>query len=334
MCNVRRIWCDFTGKLMIATVVALSIIGHATAEGYPVHPIKIVVPFPAGGPTDVVCRIVAERMRDSLGQPVIVENISGASGSIGVDHVAHAAPDGYTLSFGNWSTHVVNGAMMAVRYDPIKDFAPIALVSDNKMMIVAKKTMPANDLKELIAWLKANPNAASQGTPGVGTAPHLAGIVFQNMTGTQFQSVAYRGVGPAIQDLIAGRIDLMFDFVTNSLPQLHAGTVKAYAVLSKNRLPSVPDIPTVDEIGLPGLYVSSWQAIWAPKGTPKAVIAKLNAAVVESLADGSVRARLAALGQEIFPPEMQTSEALRAFHRTEIEKWWPIIKQAGLRHAD
>jgi tripartite-type tricarboxylate transporter receptor subunit TctC len=317
--------------LAMVVVAMLASIGPVVAQIYPSRPITIVVPFPAGGPTDAVARVVADRMRRSLGQPVIIENVVGASGSLGVGRVAHAAADGYTLSFGTWSTQVVNGAVLALPYDVLNDFEPVCIVSDSPMLIVAKKAMPAEDLKGLIEWLRANPNKALSGTPGVASAADLAGVLFQNKTDTHFRSVPYRGVGLAMQDLIAGRIDLMFDLVANSMPQVRAGTIRAYAVLRKSRLTVAPNIPTVDEAGLPGFYVSSWQGIWAPKGTPKSVISKLNSAVTDALDDPEVRQRLVDLAQEIPPHQQRTPEALRTLQKAEIEKWWPIIKAASIK---
>jgi tripartite-type tricarboxylate transporter receptor subunit TctC len=309
----------------------LGVAVSASAQTYPVRPITMLVPFPAGGPTDMIARIVAERMRAPLGQPIIVENATGASGSIGVGRVARAAPDGYTLSFGNWSTHVASGATLALTYDVLNDFEPVALIAHSPMLMTANNAIPAKDLKEVVAWLKANPDKASQGTPGVGGAAHLAGVFFQRMTGTRFQFVPYRGVGPAMQDMIAGRVDLMFDFVSNSLPHVRAGSIKAHAILAKSRLGTAPDIPTVDEAGVPGLYASSWQAIWVPKGTPRTLVGKLNAAVVDALGDPVVRQRLTDMAQEIPPRDEQTPEALGALQRAEIEKWWPIIKGANIK---
>jgi tripartite-type tricarboxylate transporter receptor subunit TctC len=303
----------------------------AGAQVYPSRPITIIVPFPAGGPSDTLARILAERMRVSLGQPIIIENVTGASGSIGAGRVARAAPDGYTLSLGTSTTHVINGAVLTLQYDVLNDFEPVSLLATNPQLIVARKTMPAKDLKELIAWLKANPDKESQGTSGAGSAIHLAGVLFQKVTGTRFQFVPYRGATPALQDLVAGQIDIMIDLASNSLPQVRAGTIRAYAVTAKSRLATAPDIPTVDEAGLPGFYVSAWHALFAAKGTPKNVIAKLNAAVVDALADPVVRQRLADLGNETPPREQQTPEALAAFHKAEIEKWWPIIKAANIK---
>jgi tripartite-type tricarboxylate transporter receptor subunit TctC len=300
------------------------------AQAYPTRPITMVLPYPPGGSTDVIGRILAERMRTSLGQPIIVESVAGANGSIGVGRVARAAPDGYTLVIGQWNTMVANGALYALPYDVIKDFEPIALLSDSPLLVTARKAMPAKDLKEFIDWLKANPNA-TQGLPGVGSAAHVAGVFFQKETGTRFQFVPYRGGMPATQDLVAGHIDLMIGTATDALPQLRAGTIKAYAVTAKVRMPAAPDIPTVDEVGLPGLHFSQWNSLWAPKGTPNNIIAKLNSAVVQALADTIVRSRLADIAQEIFPIERQTPAALGAYQKAEIEKWWPIIKAANIK---
>jgi len=304
----------------------------ALAQDYPSRPITIVVPFAAGGPTDTVARIMAEPMRAVLGQSIIVENVVGASGTVGTGRVARAAPDGHTIVVGYWGTHVLNGALFSLQYDVLRDFAPVALLATNPQLIVARTTLPPKDLSELIAWLKANPYKASQGTAGVGTPAHVSGAFFQIMTQTKFQFVPYsRGAAPAMQDLIAGQIDLMFDQSSHSLPHVRNGSIKAYAVTADTRLPSAPEIPTVDEAGLPGLHVSVWSGMWAPKDTPKPLLAKLNAAVGNALADPTVRKRLAELGQDVPSRELQTLEGFAAFHQAEIEKWWPIIRAANLK---
>jgi tripartite-type tricarboxylate transporter receptor subunit TctC len=303
----------------------------ARAQTYPTRPIMMVVPYPPGGTTDVVGRLLSERMRASLGQPIIIESVSGANGSIGVGRVARAAPDGYTLVIGLKDTHVLNGAVFALPYDVLKDFEPVSLISNAPTLIVAKNALPANDLNGFVAWLKANPGKASQGTQGVGSGGHVEGTIFQNITGTRFQFVPYRGAAPAVQDLVAGQIDLMFASTTNTLPQVRAGRIKAYAVMAKSRLSVAPDIPTVEEAGLSGLYSSNWQGLWAPRGTPKIIIAKLNAAVMDALADQTVRQRLADLGQEIFPRDQQTPEALGVLQKAEIDRWWPVIKAANIK---
>jgi tripartite-type tricarboxylate transporter receptor subunit TctC len=320
-------------RLVCALAFAITVAASALAfaQGYPSRPITIIVPFAPGGPTDTIARIMSERMKASLGQPVIIENVGGAGGSVGVGRAARAAPDGYTVSIGNSSSHVFNGAIYALPYDLLQDFEPVALLSFQPLLIVARRTMPATNLAELIAWLKANPDVALQGTPAAGTAAHVQGVFFQRETGTRFQFVPYRGTGPAMQDLIASQIDLMIDTPTNSLPQVRAGTIKAYAVTAARRLASAPDVPTVDEAGLPGFHFSFWQALWVPKGTPQEIVARLNSAVVETLADATVQQRFAEQGQEIPARERQTPQALAAFHKAEIEKWWPIVKAANIK---
>jgi tripartite-type tricarboxylate transporter receptor subunit TctC len=319
-------------KLLAAiAVVATFAAGNAAAQTYPSRPVTMVVPYAPGGPTDTIARIMAEHMRGSLGQPVIIENVSGAGGSIGVARVARATPDGYTLSVGNLSSHVMNGAVYALPYDLIADFAPVALLSFQPMLIVARKSLPADDLRGLVAWLKANAGNATVGIQGVGTAGHVFAVFFQKKIGTPLALVPYRGAGPAMQDLLAGQIDCMIDTPTKSLPQVRGGTIKAYAVTAESRLPSAPDIPTVDEAGLAGFHFSFWQALWAPKGTPAPVIDKLNAAVVASLADPAIRQRFAEQGQEVPAVAQQTPQALAAYHKAETEKWWPIVKGANIK---
>jgi tripartite-type tricarboxylate transporter receptor subunit TctC len=315
---------------IVALALAMSNIGTAAAQVYPSRPIMMDVPFAAGGPTDTIARVVAQRMSVSLGRSIVIENISGADGTIGVGRVARAAPDGYMLSFGDSSTHVLNGAAYALPYDVLGDFAPVALISSNPLVIVTNKDVPAGNLKELIAWIKANQDKVAM---GVGSMTHrVTGVYFQNLTGTRFTLVPYRGGAPAMQDLMAGQTQLMFDQAVTSLPLVRAGSTKAYAITAATRLAAAPDIPTVDEAGLPGFYISIWRGVWAPKATPKPIIAKLNAAIVQALADPAVRRRLAEeLGQEIPPREQQTPEALYARHKAEIEKWWPLIKAANIR---
>jgi tripartite-type tricarboxylate transporter receptor subunit TctC len=320
-------------KQLLAIAFAMVAAGaaSASAQTYPSKPVTIVVPFSAGGPLDTRARSLAEHMRSSLGQPIIIENVTGAAGSLGVGRVARSAPDGYTLGIGIWSTHVVNGAIYALQYDVLNDFEPVALLTNNSQLIVGKKTLPANDLKGLVAWLKANPDQALAGTAGVGSPQHIIGILFQNATGTRFRFVHYRGGAPAMQDLVAGQIDLIVADLTTSLPQARAGNIKPFAFTGRSRSAVAPDVPTTDEAGLPGFYTSVWSAIWAPKGTPKDVVDKLNAAIVEALADSATRQRLVALGDQVVPRDEQTPERLRAFHAAEIEKWWPIIKAAEIK---
>jgi tripartite-type tricarboxylate transporter receptor subunit TctC len=316
---------------LTASILGIHAVVPATAQLYPSRPITLVVPFATGGPTDVIARVMAERMGSSLGQSVIVENITGAGGSIGAGRVARAAPDGYTIIIGIWGTHVVNAAIYALSYDVVADFEPIALLAETPDLIVAKNTMPANDLNGLIAWLKANPGRATAGTAGVGSPPHIGAIFFQIATATHFTMVPYRGAGPAMQDLVAGHIDLLIDSPITALPHVRAGDIKAYAVTAKSRLTAAPEIPTTDEAGLPGFHFSNWFAFFAPKGTPKPIIDRLNAATVEALADPNVRPRLAELGQDIFPRDQQTPAALAKLQKADIETWWPIIKAAGIK---
>jgi tripartite-type tricarboxylate transporter receptor subunit TctC len=318
-------------KPLLAVVLATSLvgIGSAGAQVYPARPLTMVVPFAAGGPNDAIARTLAERMQASLGQPIMIENVDGSAGSIGTGRLARAAPDGYTLGIGYWGTHVANGALYALAYDVLTDFAPISLLAESPLLIVAKKATPAKDLNELVGWLTANPDKSSWAVPGSGS--HVASVFFQKETATRFQLVPYRGAGPAIQDLAAGRIDMAMLNVGPVLPPVRAGAIKAYAVTASRRLAAAPDIPTVDQAGFPGLYSSVWFGFWAPARTPNEIIARLNSATVEALADPAVRARLNDLAQEIFPREQQSPEALAALQKAEIDKWWPIIKAAGIK---
>src|SRR5262252_4338908 len=312
-------------------VAGLTPIPSATAQSYPSRPLTMVLPFAAGGPTDTLARILAERMRTSLGQPVIIENVPGAAGTLSIGRVVRAAPDGYTLSLGPWNSHVLTGALYTLPFDLQNDLQPVSLIANNPSVIVSKTAAPAKDLMELIAWIKANPDKLSAGTSGVGAATHVAGVLLQKLTGTRFQFVPYRGAGPAVQDLVAGQIDLMIDQISNVLGQVRAGRIRGYAVTSKTRALVAPELPTVDEAGLPDFHISVWHGLWAPKNTPKDVVVKLNSAVVEALADANVRARFVDIGQEIYPLDQQTPSALAALQKAEIEKWWPIIKSAGIK---
>ncbi len=315
----------------LALAASLSGIGSATAQIYPARAITIVAPFPAGGPSDVLARILSEPLRAALGQPVVIENVAGAGGNIGVGRVARAAPDGYTLVIGQWSTHVVNPVTYTLAYDVMNDFEPIALLANTPQLIIARKDFPASDVRDLIAWLKDNPGKATAATVGAAGGAQVAGIYFQQATGTLFPFVPYRGGAPAMQDLIAGQVDIMFDQAANAITQIRAGAIRAYAVMAERRWHGAPDIPTIDEAGVPGLHVSYWHGLWAPKGTPKEIVSTINAAVVSALADPNVQQRYAAQGQDIWPQERQTPAALAAYHKAEIEKWWPVIRAAHVK---
>jgi tripartite-type tricarboxylate transporter receptor subunit TctC len=317
----------FLGAVLAATIG----VGGALGQNFPSRSISLIVPFAAGGPTDTVARIVGQGMAPALGQSVMVENVAGAAGTIGVGRVARAAPDGYTIVLGHWSTFVVSPAVYRLQYDVVDDFEPIAFIADNPLLIVSKKDVPANNLNELTSWVKANQETVTEGTSGAGSAAHIGGLYFQKLTGTTFRFVPYRGAGPVMQDLLAGQIDLTIDQSANSLPQVRGKQIKAYAVTAKTRIASAPDIPTVDEAGLPEFYISVWFGLWAPKGTPKDVIAKLAAAVQSALADPALQRRMADLGVDLPPREQQTPEALRAHHKAELEKWTPIIKAANIK---
>jgi tripartite-type tricarboxylate transporter receptor subunit TctC len=318
-------------RIILAVAFALGTAATVSAQVYPSRPITIIVPFPAGGATDVLARIMAERMRALLAQPIVIENVAGAAGSIGVGRAVRAPADGYTLGIGTLSTHVLIGALYPLAFDLRNDLEPIAQLATEPLLIVGKKTLPANDLKELIAWLAANPGKASAGIAGVGATGHLTGIFFQRETGTRFAFVPYRGNGPALADLIAGQIDVMIEPSSNFLSQLRAGGIKAFAVTAKARLAAAPDIPTAEEAGLSGFHASLWYGLWAPKGTPKEVVRTLNAAVAAALTDQALGRRFTELALEIPARERQTPEALGALQRDEIDKWWPIIKAANIK---
>lgn len=316
----------------LASFIAAGVALAASAQPYPAHPINLVVPFAAGGPTDTLARIIGHRMGQALGQTVVVENVSGAGGAIAGMKVAHAPADGYTVAIGHIGTHVIIGAVQHLSYDVFNDFEPVGMMATNPQIIVTNPSVPAKNLKELIAWVKANPGKVTSGTGGPGTPSHISAVYFANTVGSPVEVIHYRGSGPALQDVIGGHIKMTFDQAANALPQVRAGKVRAYAVTSNKRIASAPDIPTVDEAGLPNFYMTIWHALWVPKGTPKAVVDRLNAAMVEALADPNVRKRFEDLGQDIPTREQQTPEYLRTYHKAEIEKWWPMIKQAGIKN--
>ena len=323
--------CKWLAAMAGAAFFGLLAMGPATAEDYPARPITMIVPFPAGGATDTLARVLGERIRAILGQPVIMENVAGAAGSIGVGRAVRAPADGTTLSIGTSTTHMLTGGLYALPFDLLTDLDPVILIGSEPLLIVGKKSLPADDLKGLIAWLRANPDKASVGIAGVGATGHLTGISFQKETGTRFQFVPYRGNGPAMQDLLAEQIDFMIEPSSNFRALLATGSVKPFAITGKARLPSLPAIPTADEAGLPGFFASLWYGLWVPKGTPKDIIAKLNATMVQILADPAVKARLDDLGIQITPPAQQSPDALRAYQKAEAERWWPIIKASGIK---
>ena len=315
----------------LAFAVASAITG-ASAQSYPARPISVVVPFPPGGKVDTVSRLLLDGMRVSLGQPLVVENAGGASGTIGTGRAVRATPDGYTVVMGNWTSHVGGPAMYTINYDIRNDLEPVSMLLIAPTVIVGRQTLPPNTLPELVAWLKANGDKATAATVGAGSPGHVSGIHFQNVTGTQFQFVPYRGGGPANQDLVGGQVDLRIGAeASQMLSHIRAGRTKGYAVLSRQRWPALPDLPTADEAGVSGIHISVWTGLWASKGTPKDIVARLNAAVVQTLADPAARQRIIDVGFEIPPRDQLTPEALAAFHKAETEKWWPIIKAANIK---
>jgi len=317
--------------LLIAAIVGFGWSGAAHAQEYPTRAITMIVPFPAGGATDTLARFLGERMRAILGQPIIIENVGGAAGSLGVARAVRSSPDGYTLSIGTSTTHVLIGGLYTLQFDLLKDLEPVILIGSEPLMIVGKKSLPADDLKGLIAWLKANPDKASVGIAGVGATGHLTGIAFQKATGTTFQFVPYRGNGPAMQDLVAEQIDFMIEPASNFRALLGSDSVKPFAITGKTRLPSLPKIPTADEAGLPGFFASLWYGLWVPKGTAKEVIARLNAAMTQAMFDPQGRRRFDELGIQISPLDQQSPEALRTLQKAEADRWWPIIKAANIK---
>jgi tripartite-type tricarboxylate transporter receptor subunit TctC len=318
-------------RLVLAILAALAFAGPAAAQNFPSRPITIIVPFSAGGPSDAMARILAERMKVTLGETVLVENVTGAGGSVGVGRAVRSPADGYTISFGHLGTHVANGAIYKLGYDLVTDLEPVALLPSNPMIIVSKKAVPATSLKEFLAWLKAQPAAPTAGTAGAGSGSHIAGLYFENVSGIKLQYVPYRGTGPAMNDLVAGQIDMIVDQTSNSIGQVRAGNIRAYAVTDSKRVESAADVPTVDEAGLPGFHMTMWSGLWVPKDTPKDVVAKLNAATVEALNDPAVRKQLENLGLQMPPKDKLTPEALGAWQKAEIDKWWPMIKAANVK---
>jgi tripartite-type tricarboxylate transporter receptor subunit TctC len=318
-------------KAIWAALAVLTLSGQALAQNFPSRPITVIVPFSAGGPSDAMARILAERMKTTLGETVLVENVTGAGGSVGVGRAVRSPPDGYTISFGHLGTHVANGAIYKLGYDLVADLEPVALLPSNPMIIVSKKEVPATSLKELLAWLKAQPSPPTAGTAGAGSGSHIAGLYFENVAGIKLQYVPYRGTGPAMNDLVAGQIDLIVDQTSNSIGQVRAGNIRAYAITDSKRVESASDIPTVDEAGLPGFHMTLWSGLWVPKDTPKEIVAKLNAAAVDALNDPTVRKQLENLGLQMPPKDKLTPEALGAWQKAEIAKWWPMIKAANVK---
>ncbi|MHC2438113.1 tripartite-type tricarboxylate transporter receptor subunit TctC [Bradyrhizobium sp. USDA 4451] len=314
-----------------ALAALLTITSPARAETYPAHPITIVVPFAAGGPSDAMARILGEHMKQSLGEVLLIENVTGAGGSIGVGRAVRSAPDGYTVSFGHLGTHVANGAIYKLGYDLVTDLEPVVLLPSNPMIIVSKNAVPATSLKELLAWLKSRPEPPTAGTAGAGSGSHIAGLYFENVSGIKLQYVPYRGTGPALNDLVAGQIDIIVDQTSNSINQVRAGNIRAYAVTDSKRVANAPEVPTVDEAGLPGFHMTLWSGLWVPKGTPKEIVTKLNAAAVAAMADPTVQKQLENLGLQMPPKDQLTPEALGAWQRAEIAKWWPMIKAANVK---
>ena len=319
-------------KAILATLALLTLGGSASAaDKYPSHPITVIVPFSAGGPSDAMMRILAERMKLTLGEPLLIENVTGAGGSLGVQRTVRSAPDGYTVGFGHLGTNVANGAIYKLGYDLVTDLEPVVLLPSNPMIIVSKNAVPAKSLAELLAWLKARPTPATAGTAGVGSGSHIGALYFESVTGIKLQYVPYRGTGPAMTDLVAGQIDLIVDQTSNSISQVRAGSIRAYAITDSKRVDSAQDIPTTDEAGLPGFHMRLWSGLWVPKDTPKDIVAKLNAAAVDALNDPAVRKQLENIGLEMPAKDQLSPEALGAWQKAEITKWWPMLKAANVK---
>jgi tripartite-type tricarboxylate transporter receptor subunit TctC len=317
--------------LAAACTALFGLVRDASAQAFPSRPVTMVVPYPPGGPTDTIGRIFAERMRISLGQPVIIENVGGAAGTLGVARAVRAAPDGHTINFGNIASHVFSSVVYKLKYDVLKDLEPVAMLTTSPFWLVGGAGLPAKDLRELIAWLKANPDKATWGIVGSGSPSHLCGVYFANLTGARIQFVPYRGAGPVIQDLVGGQISLSCLEASATRPSIESGKIRAFALLAKNRWPPAPGVPTIDEAGLPGLYLPFWHGLWAPKGTPADVLAKLNAVAVDALSDPGTRERLTGLGVELPPRDQQTPEWLRAYHAADIDRWRPLIEAANIK---
>jgi tripartite-type tricarboxylate transporter receptor subunit TctC len=319
---------------LLAAAAAIAVVVGAISAGaqtYPNKSITIIVPFAAGGPSDALARIMGERMKSSLGQSILVENVTGAAGSIAVGRAVKSPPDGYTVSFGHLGTHVANGAIYSLPYDLLADLDPVVMLPSNPMVVVSRPTIPAKNLKDLIAWLKASQGKATAGTAGAGSGAHIAGAYLSNLTGLRLQFVPYRGTAPALNDLVGGQIDIIVDQASNSMQQIRSGRIRAYAITDTKRLKAAPDIPTAEEAGLAGFHMTLWNGLWVPKGTPKDVIARLNAAAVEAMADPAVQKRLSDPGLEVPARDQLTPQALAAWHKAEVNKWWPIIKNAGIK---
>jgi len=321
-----------TGCAIVLSAMASAIgIWSAAAQSYPLRSITLIVPYPAGGPTDTIARVMADPLKASLGQSIVIENVTGAGGSIGTGRVAHAAPDGYTVVIGHNQTHVINAAMQNLNYDVVKDFEPVSLIAETPLWIISRKDLPANDLQQFVTWLKAGDGKASAGAVGIGGPGDIAGLFFERETGTHFQFVPYRGGAPLLQDLLAGHIDFTFGQASTYLPYVRNGQLKAFAVLTPKRWWAAPDVPTLDELGVKGIYASFWHGMWMPKGTPEPIIRTFNDAIKATLADDGVKQRFKDIGQEIFPIQQQNPAALAAQQKAEIARWWPIIKAAGLK---
>jgi tripartite-type tricarboxylate transporter receptor subunit TctC len=318
-------------KIVLAVLTGLAFTGAAVAEKYPSHPITVIVPFSAGGPSDAMMRILAERMKQTLGEAILIENVTGAGGSIGVGRAVRSPPDGYTVGFGHLGTNVANGAIYKLGYDLVTDLEPVVLLPSNPMVIVSKNAVPAKSLSELLAWLKSRPTPPTAGTAGAGSGSHIAGLYFEKVSGIKLQYVPYRGTAPALTDLVAGQIDIIVDQLSNSISQVRAGAIRAYGVTADQRVASAPEIPTTDEAGLPGFHMTLWSGLWVPKGTPKEIVARLNAAAVDALNDPAARKQLESLGLQMPPQDQLTPQALGDWQKAEIAKWWPIIKAADVK---